>query len=208
MGDAGGALIFTWSLIALAAIDLDHQLLPDSITLPLLWLGLARSACATQAAQTSLSFPVDPRSSIIGAVAGYLSLWSVYQLFRLLTGKEGMGYGDFKLFAAFGAWFGWQMLLLIILFAAVTGAVVGIALIVAAPPRAGRADSVRPLPRRGGLDRADVGPADRRNVPGRLVKMAGVARNVMRVGLTGGIASGKSDGRAAVRHSRRARHRY
>ena len=122
------ALVFTWSLIALSGIDIDHQLLPDSITLPLLWLGLLISLA--YGGQTSLSIPVDPRTSIIGAAAGYLSLWSVYHLFRLLTGKEGMGYGDFKLFAVFGAWFGWQMLLLIILIAASVGAVVGIVLIV------------------------------------------------------------------------------
>ncbi len=122
------ALLLTWGLIALSGIDLDHHLLPDSITLPLLWLGLLISLTPTD--QTSLSVPVDPRSSIIGAAAGYLSLWSVYHLFRLLTGKEGMGYGDFKLFAVFGAWFGWKMLLLIILIAASVGAVVGIALIV------------------------------------------------------------------------------
>ncbi len=122
------ALLFTWSLIALSGIDIDHQLLPDSITLPLLWLGLLISLASS--AQASFSFPVDPRSSIVGAAAGYLSLWSVYHLFRLVTGKEGMGYGDFKLFAVFGAWFGWQMLLLTILIAASVGAVVGIALIV------------------------------------------------------------------------------
>ena len=122
------ALAFTCSLIALSSIDLDHQLLPDSITLPLLWLGLLLSL--TPNGQGMFSIPVDPRSSIIGAAAGYLSLWTVYHLFRLLTGKEGMGYGDFKLFAVFGAWFGWQMLPLIILLAAATGAVVGIALII------------------------------------------------------------------------------
>lgn len=122
------ALIFTWSLIALASIDFEHQLLPDSITLPLLWLGLLISLSGTSASM--LSIPADPRSSIIGAAAGYLSLWSVFHAFRLLTGKEGMGYGDFKLFAAFGAWFGWQMLLLIVLLAAFTGAVVGSVLIV------------------------------------------------------------------------------
>jgi leader peptidase (prepilin peptidase)/N-methyltransferase len=121
------ALCFTWALIALAAIDFDHQLLPDDITLPLLWLGLLISLFAP--GTLSQSFPTDPASSIIGAASGYLSLWLVFQAFRLLTGKEGMGYGDFKLFAAFGAWFGWQMLLLIILIAALTGALVGIALI-------------------------------------------------------------------------------
>jgi leader peptidase (prepilin peptidase) / N-methyltransferase len=122
------ALVLTWFLIALTFIDLDHQLLPDSLTLPLLWLGLLLSLWGPQA---GAPVPVDVRSSLIGAVAGYVSLWSVYHLFRLLTGKEGMGYGDFKLFAALGAWLGWQMLLATILIAAVVGAVVGVALIVA-----------------------------------------------------------------------------
>jgi leader peptidase (prepilin peptidase)/N-methyltransferase len=125
--EALGALILTWSLIALAGIDIDTQLLPDSITLPLMWLGLLASL--TWSVDSVHSIPADPRSSLIGAAAGYLSLWSVYHTFRLLTGKEGMGYGDFKLFAAFGAWFGWQMLPLIILLSAFTGAAVGIALI-------------------------------------------------------------------------------
>ncbi|HEY7379392.1 MAG TPA: A24 family peptidase [Steroidobacteraceae bacterium] len=125
--ELAAALLFTWSLIALSGIDIDHQLLPDSITLPLLWLGLLASLAHNP--QSSFPMPVDPRSSIIGAAAGYLSLWLVFHVFRLLTGKEGMGYGDFKLFAAFGAWFGWQMLLLIILLSAATGAIVGIALV-------------------------------------------------------------------------------
>ncbi len=125
---AGAALVFTWMLIALAAIDLDTSYLFDNLTLPLLWLGLLASL-AWQG-NTAFAFPVDPRSSIVGAVAGYLSLWTVFHAFRLLTGKEGMGYGDFKLFAAFGAWFGWQMLPLIILLSAFTGAVVGIYLMV------------------------------------------------------------------------------
>ena len=120
------ALLLTWFLIALAFIDLDHQLLPDSLTLPLLWLGLTLSLLGPQ---SGASIPVDVRSSLIGAIAGYLSLWSVYHLFRLITGKEGMGYGDFKLLAALGAWLGWQMLLPVILIAAVVGAFVGIALL-------------------------------------------------------------------------------
>jgi leader peptidase (prepilin peptidase)/N-methyltransferase len=119
------ALLLTWVLIALTGIDIDHQLLPD-MTLPLVWLGLLLSLAPTIA---SIGLPVDPRSSIIGAAAGYLSLWSVYHAFRLLTGKEGMGYGDFKLFAALGAWLGWQMLLPIILLAAFSGAVLGILMI-------------------------------------------------------------------------------
>ncbi len=121
------ALVLTWFLIALTFIDIDHQLLPDSLTLPLLWLGLLLSLWADGVGASPT--PVDPRSSLIGAMAGYLSLWSVYHLFRLVTAKEGMGYGDFKLFAALGAWLGWQMLLPTILIAAGTGAVVGLALI-------------------------------------------------------------------------------
>jgi leader peptidase (prepilin peptidase)/N-methyltransferase len=120
------ALLLTWFLIALAFIDIDTQLLPDSLTLPLLWLGLTLSLWGPQG---GAAVPVDVRSSLIGAVAGYLSLWSVYHLFRLLTGKEGMGYGDFKLLAALGAWLGWQMLLPVILIAAVVGAVVGIVIL-------------------------------------------------------------------------------
>ncbi|HET7758130.1 MAG TPA: A24 family peptidase [Steroidobacteraceae bacterium] len=118
------AMVLTWFLIALTFIDLDHQLLPDALTLPLLWAGLTLSLWGSSGGD---SVPVDPRSSLIGAIAGYVSLWSVYHLFRLLTGKEGMGYGDFKLLSALGAWLGWQMLLPMILVAAVTGALVGIA---------------------------------------------------------------------------------
>jgi leader peptidase (prepilin peptidase)/N-methyltransferase len=125
-GPALAALVFTWFLIALTFIDIDHQLLPDSLTLPLLWLGLALSLWGPQ---SGAPVPVDMRSSLIGAIGGYVSLWSVYHLFRLLTGKEGMGYGDFKLFAALGAWLGWQMLLPIILIAALVGALVGIVMI-------------------------------------------------------------------------------
>lgn len=121
------ALVLTWFLIALAFIDMDTQYLPDNLTLPLLWLGLLVSLCG--AAQANASIPVDLRSSLIGAVAGYLSLWSVYQLFRLATGKEGMGYGDFKLLAALGAWLGWQLLLPTVLVAAAVGALVGVILL-------------------------------------------------------------------------------
>jgi leader peptidase (prepilin peptidase)/N-methyltransferase len=121
------ALLLTWTLIALTVIDFDTQLLPDNITLPLVWLGLLISLGTTI---PELKLPIDTRSSIIGAVVGYLSLWSVFHLFKWITGKEGMGYGDFKLFAALGAWLGWQMLPLIILLSAFTGAVVGISLIV------------------------------------------------------------------------------
>jgi leader peptidase (prepilin peptidase)/N-methyltransferase len=111
-------LLLTWSLIALTMIDIDHQLLPDSITLPLMWLGILLS---TQ------GIFVDLASSVWGAIAGYLSLWSVFWLFKLLTGKEGMGYGDFKLLAALGAWMGWQAIPLIIILSSVVGAVIGIA---------------------------------------------------------------------------------
>jgi leader peptidase (prepilin peptidase) / N-methyltransferase len=121
------ALVFSWFLIALAFIDIDHQLLPDSLTLPLLWLGLLLSVLSQ--ALPGAALPVDLRSSVIGAIAGYGFLWSVYHLFRLATGKEGMGYGDFKLLAALGAWLGWQMLLPIVLVAAAVGAVVGVILL-------------------------------------------------------------------------------
>jgi leader peptidase (prepilin peptidase)/N-methyltransferase len=115
------ALILTWSLIALSFIDIDQQLLPDSINFPLLWLGLFLSL---------FSIYTDTHSSIIGALAGYLSLWSVYHLFKLVTGKEGMGFGDFKLLAVFGAWLGWQYLPLIILLSSLVGAVIGVSMIV------------------------------------------------------------------------------
>lgn len=118
---AAGALVFTWSLIALTAIDMDTQLLPDDITLPLLWLGLLVNMGG--------AFVPLP-TAVIGAVAGYLSLWSVYWLFKLTTGKEGMGYGDFKLLGAIGAWLGWKMLPAVILLSSLVGAVVGISLIV------------------------------------------------------------------------------
>ena len=124
---AVAALLVTWALVALTVIDLDHQILPDSITLPLLWLGLLASLAWSSGLAPPI--PTDPQSAILGAVAGYLSLWSVYWAFRLLTGKEGMGYGDFKLFGALGAWLGWQMLPLVLLLSAFAGAVVGIALI-------------------------------------------------------------------------------
>ena len=114
------ALLLSWALIALTFIDFDHQLLPDDITLPLIWLGLLLSL---------FGLFTDMQSSIIGAVAGYLTLWSVYQLFKLITGKEGMGYGDFKLLAVFGAWFGWQVLPVVILLSSLVGAVVGVTLI-------------------------------------------------------------------------------
>ena len=117
------ALVLTSFLLALAMIDADTTLLPDDLTQPLLWLGLLINLRATFA-------PLP--EAVIGAAAGYLSLWSVYWLFKLVTGKEGMGYGDFKLLAAFGAWLGWKMLLPIILLSSLVGALVGIALIVLA----------------------------------------------------------------------------
>ena len=120
------ALFFTWVLISLALIDLDHQLLPDSMTLPLLWAGLVLSLVPID----GVPLFADLRSSVIGAVAGYLSLWSVYHVFKLLTGKEGMGFGDFKLLAALGAWLGWQLLPLVILLSAAVGSLVGIGLMV------------------------------------------------------------------------------
>ena len=115
------ALFLTWALVALSMIDFDVQLLPDNITLPFLWLGLLISLG---------NVFTDPYSAIIGAAAGYLSLWSVYQIFKRLTGKEGMGYGDFKLLAMLGAWLGWHYLPQIIMLSALVGAVVGILLIV------------------------------------------------------------------------------
>lgn len=115
------AIAFVWALIALTFIDFDTQLLPDDITLPLLWLGLLLNL---NNAYTSLP------DALIGAVAGYLVLWTVYWLFKLTTGKEGMGFGDFKLLAAIGAWLGWQMLPLVILLSSLVGAVIGITLIV------------------------------------------------------------------------------
>ncbi|MDK9702898.1 MAG: prepilin peptidase [Sulfuritalea sp.] len=118
-----GALALLTALIALTGIDFDTQLLPDDITLPLLWLGLALNAFGVY---------TDLKSAVIGAMAGYLSLWTVYWAFKLITGKEGMGYGDFKLLAALGAWLGWQMLPLTVLLSSLVGAVVGIALMVVA----------------------------------------------------------------------------
>ncbi len=113
-------LALTWCLITLTFIDYDRQLLPDDITLPLLWLGLLLNVF-------TVFIPLS--SAVIGAAAGYTSLWLMYQLFKLITGKEGMGYGDFKIFAALGAWLGWQSLPLIILLASLVGAVVGITFI-------------------------------------------------------------------------------
>ena len=123
------AIVMTCALVAISLIDIDHQLIPDSIVLPLMWIGLLMSLAAPMAGADTLF--VSPSDAIIGAAAGYLSLWSVYQAFKLVTGKEGMGYGDFKLLAALGAWLGpWPALPMIILLSAVVGAVTGIAMIV------------------------------------------------------------------------------
>jgi leader peptidase (prepilin peptidase)/N-methyltransferase len=120
---AAAAIIFIWALIALTFIDFDTQLLPDDITMPLLWLGIIFNMFG---AFTTLN------NAVAGAIIGYLVLWGVYWLFKLVTGKEGMGYGDFKLLAAIGAWLGWPLLPLVIMLSSVVGAVVGITLIIAA----------------------------------------------------------------------------
>jgi leader peptidase (prepilin peptidase)/N-methyltransferase len=119
---AVGAKLLIWSLLALTMIDFDTQLLPDDITLPLIWAGLLFNLANTFTSITD---------AVLGAILGYLVLWSVYWLFKLVTGKEGMGYGDFKLLAALGAWLGWKMLPLIILSSSLVGATVGITLIIA-----------------------------------------------------------------------------
>jgi leader peptidase (prepilin peptidase) / N-methyltransferase len=117
------ACAFLWSLVALTFIDFDTQLLPDSITLPLLWGGLLANVAG-------LVPGVTLRDAVIGSIVGYLALWTIYWLFKLIRGKEGMGYGDFKLLSAIGAWLGWQMLPLVILLSSLVGAVIGIALVV------------------------------------------------------------------------------
>lgn len=129
---AGAMLLLTWGLLAMSMIDVDHQLLPDSIVLPLLWLGLLINLFGL--------FTTLP-DAVWGAVAGYLSLWSVYWLFKLVTGKEGMGYGDFKLLAMLGAWGGWQVLPLTILLSSVFGAVLGTIML-----RVQKADSGTAIP--------------------------------------------------------------
>ncbi|WP_439441912.1 prepilin peptidase [Roseateles sp. DB2] len=140
---------FAAALVALAAIDWDTTLLPDSINQPLLWAGL-------WAALLGWTLPLD--QALIGALAGYLSLWSVYWLFKLLTGKEGMGYGDFKLLAALGAWLGWQMVLPIVLGASVIGAIVGIAMKLTSSLREGRYVPFGPFLAGGGLAVLLIGP--------------------------------------------------
>ena len=137
--ESAAAVLLTWTLIAISVIDIDHQIIPDSISLPFVWIGLMLSLFHPM--QGSEVLFIDSETAVVGALAGYLSLWTVYQLFRLLTGKEGMGYGDFKLLAVLGAWLGWQMLPLIILLSAIVGAVVGISMIVFR-----RADRSTPIP--------------------------------------------------------------
>jgi leader peptidase (prepilin peptidase)/N-methyltransferase len=129
---SGAAFLLLWALIALTFIDLDTFYLPDNITLPLIWLGLLVNL-------NGVFVSLD--SAVVGAIAGYLVLWTVYQLFRLLTGKEGMGFGDFKLLAALGAWLGWTLLPLIILLSSLIGAIVGIGMIVL-----GGHDRAKPIP--------------------------------------------------------------
>ncbi len=195
------ALVLTWFLIALTFIDVDTQLLPDSLTLPLVWLGLAASAFLGAAPR--LTLPVDLHDSVVGAMAGYLSLWSIYHLFKLLTGKEGMGYGDFKLLAAIGAFLGWRMLLPTVLGAAAVG-------------RGGRHRD--PQPQGQGTQRADR----LRPVPvglGWLMLMWGndllaaymglfCRARLMRIGLTGGHRQRQVHGQWPVRGPGRAGHRY
>jgi leader peptidase (prepilin peptidase) / N-methyltransferase len=120
--ELAGALAICWCLVALTGIDIDTQLLPDSITLPLLWAGIAFNVFGVF---------TDLQSAVVGAMLGYVVLWSVFWLFKLITGKDGMGYGDFKLLAALGAWFGWQSLPLIIILSSFVGAAIGIMLVVA-----------------------------------------------------------------------------
>ncbi|WP_298187120.1 A24 family peptidase [uncultured Pseudomonas sp.] len=129
---AGAMLLLTWGLLAMSLIDADHQLLPDSLVLPLLWLGLIAN---------SFGLFTSLEDALWGAVAGYLSLWSVYWLFKLITGKEGMGYGDFKLLAMLGAWGGWQVLPLTILLSSLVGAVLGLIML-----RLRNAETSTPIP--------------------------------------------------------------
>ena len=129
---AGSMLLLTWGLLAMSLIDADHQLLPDALVLPLLWLGLIVNQFGLFA---------SPADALWGAIAGYLSLWSVYWLFKLVTGKEGMGYGDFKLLAMLGAWGGWQILPLTILLSSLVGAVLGVIML-----RLRNAETSTPIP--------------------------------------------------------------
>ncbi|MGI9261178.1 MAG: prepilin peptidase, partial [Woeseiaceae bacterium] len=126
--EAAAGIGLTWALVAISVIDIDHQYIYDNMVLPLIWIGLTLSLWHPMEGAETLF--IEPKTAIVGALAGYLSLWSVYHLFRLITGKEGMGYGDFKLLAALGAWLGWKMLPLIILTSAVVGAATGVLMIV------------------------------------------------------------------------------
>ncbi len=143
------AWVFTYALVALTFIDFDTQLLPDDITLPLLWLGLLFNLNG--------GF-IDLKSAVIGAIVGYLILWSVYWLFKIVTGKEGMGYGDFKLLAAIGAWFGWQLIPAVILLSSVLGAVIGIGLIAFRGKEGGTAIPFGPFLALGGIAALFFGP--------------------------------------------------
>jgi leader peptidase (prepilin peptidase)/N-methyltransferase len=125
--EATAAIGMTWALVAISVIDIDHQYIYDNMVLPLVWAGLVLSLWHPMTGAETLF--IEPKAAIVGALAGYLSLWSIYHLFRLITGKEGIGYGDFKLLAALGAWLGWTMLPLIILMSAVVGAVTGVLMI-------------------------------------------------------------------------------
>ena len=129
---AAFAVLLSWSLVALSFIDFDHQLLPDDIVMPVLWLGLGLSLIPV------FALPAD---AIIGAIVGYLALWCVFKLFKAATGKEGMGYGDFKLLALFGAWLGWQYLPQIVLISTLVGSIVGVSLIIFT-----KQDSQKPIP--------------------------------------------------------------
>lgn len=150
--------IFAATLLALALIDWDTTLLPDDLTLPLLWLGLVAASLQW--------IPVGLNASLWGAVAGYLSLWLVFWAFKLVTGKEGMGYGDFKLFAVLGAWFGWQTLIPMILLASVIGAIVGIAMKFSTGLREGGYVPFGPFLAGAGLCALAFGPATLRQVVG------------------------------------------
>ena len=142
------ALFLSWCLIAASGIDIGHKLLPDSITLPLLWLGILLSL---------FDVFVSLEDSVIGVMVGYMSLWSVYILFKTVTGKEGMGHGDFKLLAMLGAWLGWQPLLVVILTSSLVGAIVGISMIVLKITERGTQIPFGPLPCRRWLDDAALG---------------------------------------------------
>jgi leader peptidase (prepilin peptidase)/N-methyltransferase len=152
------ACAFSACLLALALIDWDTTLLPDDLTLPLLWLGLISAALQW--------IPVSLQASLWGAVAGYMSLWMIYWAFKLITGKEGMGYGDFKLFAALGAWFGWQTLIPIILIASVIGALVGIALKINSQLREGGYVPFGPFLAGAGFSALILGPTTLRQAVG------------------------------------------